>query len=123
MWLKLYIEKMIAIIQDQFEYNIANHIIRFLEHPTAHMMKEKLELDRLADEEDFVFGADTETDDEMDRADYEDFFRNEMSSDEEDEDSEAAASRAEYRNFYWNQVLSADHEVARNARELVRARE
>ena len=114
---------MIAIIQEQFEPNTANLITRFLEHPTAHMMKEKLELDRLADEEDFVSGADTETDDEMDRADYEDFFRNEMSSDEEDEDSEAAASRDEHRNFYWNQVLSADHEVARNARELVRARE
>ena len=114
---------MIAIIQDKFEYNIANHIIRFLEHPTAHMIKEKLELDRLADEEDIVSGADTETDDEMDRVDYEELLRNEMSSDEEDEDSEAAASRAEHRNFYWNQVLSADHEVARNARELVRARE
>ena len=31
---------MIAIIQDQFEHNIANTITGFLEHPTAPMIKE-----------------------------------------------------------------------------------
>ena len=30
---------MIAIIQEQFEHNIANHITRFLEHPTAPMIR------------------------------------------------------------------------------------
>ena len=30
---------MIAIIQEQFEYNIANNITRFLEHPTAPMIR------------------------------------------------------------------------------------
>ena len=32
---------MIAIIQEKFESNISNNIIRFLEHPTARMMKQK----------------------------------------------------------------------------------
>ena len=32
---------MIAIIQNKFESNISNKIIRFLEHPTARMMKQK----------------------------------------------------------------------------------
>ena len=31
---------MISIIQDKFEHNIADKITRFLEHPTAHMIKE-----------------------------------------------------------------------------------
>ena len=30
---------MIAIIREQFEPNIANHITRFLEHPTAPMIR------------------------------------------------------------------------------------
>ena len=30
---------MIAIIQEQFEHNIANNITRFLEHPTAPMIR------------------------------------------------------------------------------------
>ena len=32
---------MIAISQEQFEPNIANNITRFLEHPTARMIKQK----------------------------------------------------------------------------------
>ena len=32
---------MIAIIREQFVPNIANHITRFLEHPTARMIKQK----------------------------------------------------------------------------------
>ena len=30
---------MISIIQETFDLPIANHIIRFLEHPTAHLIK------------------------------------------------------------------------------------
>ena len=30
---------MIALIQEQFEHNVANHITRFLEHPTAPMIR------------------------------------------------------------------------------------
>jgi hypothetical protein len=33
---------MVGILQEAFESSIANHIIRFLEHPTARMIKDDM---------------------------------------------------------------------------------
>ena len=38
---------MLSVIQEKFEQNIANHIFRFLDHPTSEMIKRHFELIRL----------------------------------------------------------------------------